>query len=97
MINKSPPSARPAAKLQNFVRNFLKKNLVPGGRAYRDGDQRVDSLFAVAVAVAVAVLSTLAELADSTLIMLAIELDAAAAASAEKADVNTAVPYMLLQ
>jgi hypothetical protein len=51
----------------------------------------------LAVLFTLAVLSTLAELADSTLAMLMLELDAAAAASAEKADVNTAVPYMLLQ
>ena len=44
-----------------------------------------------------AVLATLAELTDSTLAMLALELDAAACASAERAEVNTAVPYTLLQ
>jgi hypothetical protein len=32
-----------------------------------------------------------------TLAVLSVEVDAAAAASAEKADENTAVPYMLLQ
>ena len=47
--------------------------------------------------VKLAVLATLAELTDSTLAMLALELDAAACASAEKAEVNTAVPYTLLQ
>jgi hypothetical protein len=69
---------------------------------YRDGDNKVDSLFAVAevvlaLVVMLAVLATLTELADSTLAMLALELDAAACASAEKAEVNTAVPYILLQ
>lgn len=43
------------------------------------------------------VLATLAELADSTLAILALELDAAAADSAAKAEVKTAVPYTLLQ
>jgi hypothetical protein len=38
-----------------------------------------------------------AELVDSMLAMLALELDAAAAASAEKAEVKTALPYTLLQ
>jgi hypothetical protein len=102
MINKSPPSGRPTAKLQNLLGTSSKEFSHWG--TYRDGDQWVDSLFAVAVAevvlalvVTLAVPSTLAELADSTLAMLSLELDAAAAASAEKADVNMAVPYMLLQ
>jgi hypothetical protein len=42
------------------------------------------------------VLATLVELADSTFAVLAIELDASAE-TAEKADVNTAVPYTLIQ
>jgi len=59
----------------------------------RDGDHNIDSLFAPAIAVALpleALLAALAaELADS---MLAVELDAAADASATKAEVNSAVP-----
>lgn len=78
---------------------------MPSLGTYRDGDHKVDSLLAVAEGVlelvvipAELAVVALAELADSMLAMLSLELDeAAAAASAEKAEVNTAIPYMLLQ